>query len=72
MKVRIQKVIAASGITSRRKAEELIQQGKVTLNGKVVWEMGTCVDPQKDHIKVNGERSEERRVGKECRSRWSP
>ncbi|MCZ6799762.1 MAG: pseudouridine synthase [Nitrospirae bacterium] len=55
MKVRIQKVIAASGITSRRKAEELIQRGKVTLNGKVVWEMGTCVDPQKDHIKVNGE-----------------
>ena len=55
MKVRIQKVIAASGIASRRKAEELIQQGKVTLNGKVVWEMGVCVDPLKDHIKVNGE-----------------
>ena len=40
---RLQKVIAASGYTSRRKAEELIKQGKVKVNGKVVTELGTKV-----------------------------
>ncbi len=53
---RIQKIIAAAGITSRRKAEELILQGKVILNGKVVTELGTQADPKKDTIKVNGRR----------------
>ena len=37
---RLQKVIAASGLTSRRKAEELIKQGKVQVNGQVVTELG--------------------------------
>ena len=55
MKVRIQKVIAASGLTSRRQAEVLIRQGRVTVNGAVVQKLGTCVDPQADHIKVNGD-----------------
>ena len=49
---RLQKVIAASGIASRRKAEELIVNGKVKVNGKVVTELGTKVD-SKDEIMVN-------------------
>ena len=49
---RLQKVIAASGIASRRKAEELIVNGKVKVNGKVVTELGTKVD-SKDEIEVN-------------------
>ena len=52
--VRLQKVIAGSGLTSRRKAETLIKEGRVTVNGKVVTVLGTCVDPTRDHVKVNG------------------
>lgn len=54
MKVRIQKAIADAGICSRRKAEDLINVGKVLLNGKVVREHGTKVDPNKDVISVDG------------------
>lgn len=50
---RLQKVIAQSGITSRRKAEELITEGKVKVNGTVVRELGTKVTG-KDRIEVNG------------------
>ncbi len=49
---RLQKVIAQSGITSRRKAEELIKDGKVKVNGKIVTELGTKVN-EKDAIEVN-------------------
>ena len=49
---RLQKVIASAGICSRRKAEELIVNGKVKVNGKVVTELGTKVDT-KDEIEVN-------------------
>ena len=48
---RLQKVIAEAGIASRRKAEELIVNGKVKVNGKVVTELGTKVD-SKDEIMV--------------------
>jgi 23S rRNA pseudouridine2605 synthase len=51
---RLQKIIAAAGIASRRHAEDLITAGSVTVNGKVVTELGTKADPAKDHIKVNG------------------
>jgi 23S rRNA pseudouridine2605 synthase len=51
---RLQKIIAAAGIASRRKAEELITQGRVTVNGQVVAELGAKADPQHDHIKVDG------------------
>ena len=54
MQQRLQKLIAAAGIASRRHAEELITAGKVSLNGKVITELGTKADPEKDHIKVNG------------------
>jgi 23S rRNA pseudouridine2605 synthase len=53
---RLQKFIAKAGIASRRHAEELIVQGKVQVNGKVVTELGTKVDPAKDHVKVDGKR----------------
>ncbi len=52
--VRLQKVIARAGISSRRKAEELIQSGQVTVNGTIVTEMGVRVNPQRDHIKISG------------------
>ena len=49
---RLQKVIAESGLTSRRKAEELILQKKVKVNGNIVTELGTKVS-QNDRIEVN-------------------
>jgi 23S rRNA pseudouridine2605 synthase len=51
---RLQKIIAAAGITSRRKAEELIQEGRVTVNGTIVTELGSKADIERDHIKVDG------------------
>ena len=54
MKERLQKLIAQAGIASRRKAEKLIADGLVTVNGKIVTEMGTKADPKNDHIKVSG------------------
>ncbi len=52
--VRLQKVIAASGLSSRRAAEALIREGKVTVNGEVVRLLGTCINPATDHVKVDG------------------
>jgi 23S rRNA pseudouridine2605 synthase len=54
MEQRLQKLIATAGIASRRHAEQLITAGRVTVNGKVVTELGSKADPAKDHIKVNG------------------
>ena len=54
MQERLQKIMAASGIASRRKAEEIIAAGRVTLNGKVVMEPGTKADLERDEICVNG------------------
>lgn len=54
MTERLQKFISQAGIASRRHAEELILQGKVSINGHVVRELGTKVDPQKDRIEVSG------------------
>ncbi|HEV2879903.1 MAG TPA: pseudouridine synthase [Pyrinomonadaceae bacterium] len=54
MEERLQKLIAAAGLASRRHAEELIAAGEVTVNGKVVTEPGTKADPSRDHIKVRG------------------
>jgi 23S rRNA pseudouridine2605 synthase len=54
MEERLQKLIAAAGIASRRHAEELIEAGEVSVNGEVVRELGTKADPARDHIKVRG------------------
>jgi 23S rRNA pseudouridine2605 synthase len=51
---RLQKIIAAAGIASRRKAEELITQGRVSVNGQTVTELGSKADLASDHIKVDG------------------
>ena len=51
---RLQKILAAAGVASRRKAEELILAGRVQVNGKPVIELGTRHDPERDHIKVDG------------------
>jgi 23S rRNA pseudouridine2605 synthase len=51
---RLQKIIAAAGITSRRKAEELITEGRVQVNGQTVVELGAKADPALDHIRVDG------------------
>ena len=50
MEERLQKFLAEAGVASRRKAEELIAQGKVKVNGKVVTEMGMKIDPAKDEV----------------------
>ncbi|HTV82949.1 MAG TPA: pseudouridine synthase [Acidobacteriaceae bacterium] len=51
---RLQKIIAAAGIASRRGAEELIAAGRVQVNGQVVTELGSKADPAHDHIRVDG------------------
>src|SRR6266478_858359 len=51
---RLQKIIAAAGIASRRKAEQFIASGLVSVNGQVVTELGSKADPERDHIRVNG------------------
>ena len=54
MQERLQKIIARAGIASRRAAEELILQGRVRVNGALVFELGTKADAANDHIKVDG------------------
>jgi 23S rRNA pseudouridine2605 synthase len=51
---RLQKILSKAGIASRRKAEEMIQEGRVTVNGRVVIELGSKADMERDHIKVDG------------------
>ena len=53
---RLQKVLAAAGVASRRKAEQLIVEGQVSVNGKTVTELGTKVDPHRDTIRVDGKK----------------
>src|SRR5207249_8816136 len=54
MQERLQKIIARAGVTSRRKAEELIVRGAVSVNGRVVTELGAQADTERDQIKVSG------------------
>lgn len=51
---RLQKILSQAGIASRRRAEELITEGRVQVNGTVVTELGTKADPARDHIRVDG------------------
>jgi 23S rRNA pseudouridine2605 synthase len=54
--LRLQKFLAQAGVASRRAAEKLIAEGKVTVNGKAVAELGTQVDPRKDRVELDGKR----------------
>ncbi|MCI0612236.1 rRNA pseudouridine synthase [bacterium] len=58
MQVRLQKIISQASVTSRRKAEDLIREGRVRINGKTVFELGTKADPDRDTIDVDGKRIE--------------
>jgi len=51
---RLQKIIAHAGFASRREAETMIREGRVTVNGRVVTELGSRADASRDHIKVDG------------------
>lgn len=53
---RLQKVMSQAGVASRRECEKIIQQGRVTVNGKIVTELGTKVMPGNDRIMVDGKR----------------
>jgi len=54
MHERLQKIIAHAGFASRREAETMIREGRVTVNGRVVTELGSKADSTHDHIKVDG------------------
>lgn len=54
MEERLQKFLASAGIASRRKCEELIEQGKIKVNGKTIFELGTKINPYIDVIEYNG------------------
>src|SRR5436190_23739610 len=56
MQERLQKILAHAGIASRRHAEEIIQSGRVTVNGHLVTELGSKADPDEDVIKVDGKK----------------
>src|SRR6202162_5324513 len=51
---RLQKLLAHAGIASRRKAEQLIREGRVAVNGAVITELGSKADAERDHVKVDG------------------
>src|SRR5512143_1940836 len=54
--VRLQKILAAAGVASRRAAERLIVEGRVSVNGQTVRELGSKADPERDDIRVDGRR----------------
>jgi 23S rRNA pseudouridine2605 synthase len=54
--LRLQKILSQAGIASRRAAEKLIAEGRVTVNGKTILEMGVKADPAADDIRVDGRR----------------
>ena len=54
MRERLQKIISAAGIDSRRHAEAMITAGRVSINGEIIRELGTKADPQKDVIRIDG------------------
>jgi len=53
---RLQKILARAGVASRRAAEQLMREGRVTVNGAVADRLGMHADPERDHIKVDGRR----------------
>jgi 23S rRNA pseudouridine2605 synthase len=63
--IRLQKILSTSGVASRRAAEKLMAEGRVTVNGETVREMGTRADPGADDIRVDG-----RPISKKTRRRY--
>lgn len=55
MKERIQKILANAGVASRRGVEEMVQQGRVAVNGKIATELPILVNPERDRVEVDGE-----------------
>jgi len=51
---RLQKILSQAGIASRRQSEKIIEEGRVTVNGAVITELGSKADLERDHIKVDG------------------
>jgi pseudouridine synthase len=64
MKERLQKIISRAGRASRRAAEQMVAEGRVSVDGKVVTELGTKADPETSEIRVDGKRI---RVNRRCR-----
>ena len=56
MQVRLQKILSSAGVASRRAAETMIVEGRVTVNGETVTELGTKADPDRDDVRVDGRR----------------
>ena len=54
MLIRLQKILSGAGVASRRAAERLMTEGRVTVNGQTVRELGTRADPDQDDIRVDG------------------
>jgi 23S rRNA pseudouridine2605 synthase len=65
MQERLNKILAQAGIASRRRADELIESGMVSVNGTIVTELGTKVDPETDNIKFDGKTINEKLVERE-------
>src|SRR4051812_1522287 len=55
MKERIQKILANAGVDSRRNIEEMVRQGRISVNGRMVWDLPILIDPQSDKVQVDGE-----------------
>ena len=56
MNERLNKVLARVGLSSRRGADRLIEEGRVQVNGRIVLDLGLRVDPERDAIRVDGKR----------------
>src|SRR5919106_6139207 len=54
--IRLQKILSEAGVASRRPAEKLMAEGRVSVNGKTIFELGTKADPARDDIRVDGRR----------------
>ena len=60
--IRLQKLLAQAGFGSRRKCEEIITEGRVEIDGELVTELGTRVDPKHQEVRVDGSHDERRRT----------
>ena len=63
--IRLQKILSAAGVASRRASEQLLAEGRVSVNGQTVRELGTKADPSRDDIRVDG-----RRIRTDLRQRY--